>query len=55
MGTITPFFNVDEAKRNHDYRYKLWHALKDWISMTSEWMEAEFDKIDIKSISALAR
>jgi hypothetical protein len=54
MGAITQFFNVDEVKKNHMYRHKLWHALDDWIKYTNEWMNADFNKIDTKTISLLA-
>jgi hypothetical protein len=54
MGAITQFGNVDEVKKNHMYRYKLWHALADWQEYTHEWMSADFNKIETKAISALA-
>jgi hypothetical protein len=54
MGAPTQFFNVDEVKKDHMYRYKLWHALDDWIRYTNDWMNDDFKNIDTKAISALA-
>lgn len=54
MGTINQFGNVDEAKRNHEFRYKLWHALRDWMEYTNGWMSDIFEKIDTHAIKLLS-
>ena len=46
--------NVDDAKRLHLYRFKLWHALEDWQNYTESWISQPFNAINIKEISALA-
>ena len=52
MGAISQFNDVEEAKRKHIYRAKLWRALNDWTNMIRSWETAAFDDIDVEKISA---
>ena len=52
MGAISQFNDVEEAKRKHIYRAKLWRALNDWTNMIRSWETAAFDEIDVEKISA---
>ena len=52
MGEISQFNDVEEAKRKHIYRAKLWRALNDWTNMIRRGETAAFDDIDVEQISA---
>ena len=54
MGEICQFQDVEEARKNHVYRHKLWSALKDWQDYTDRWQVEPFEDIDIKQISQLS-
>lgn len=54
MGEITQFHDVEEAKRKHIYRAKLWRALNDWTNLMHKWVTANFDDIDVEKISHIA-
>ena len=54
MGEITQFHDVEEAKRKHIYRAKLWRALNDWTNLIRKWETATFEDIDVEKISHIA-
>ena len=54
MRFISAFENVDEAKRNHMYRAKLWRAIHDWKKHTKAWENETFEDIEVSEISQIS-